>query len=112
MPRALGAAQAAAAGACAFVATPLHCVATMTSVRLPPGGVLRLEPAEADELAADFNRVFDGGGTALDRGADGSLTCVFERGSRLRPRIPSSVVGRDIHEFLPSGPTARCCGVS
>jgi len=99
---ALGAEQSAAAGACAFVATPLHCVATMTSVRLPSGGLLRLEPSEADELAADFNRVFDSGGQRLIA-ADGSLTCVFEREVAATAKDPQQVVGRDIHEFLPSG---------
>jgi len=88
----------------AFVATPVHCVATMTSVRLPPGGLLRLEGAEAALLATDFNRVFADGGQRLVAAPDGSVCCVFDRPVDATSADPVGVVGSDIHGFLPSGP--------
>jgi hypothetical protein len=101
-----GAAGGAAAptGVCAFVATPVHCVATMTSVRLPAGGILRLEAAEAAELAADFNRVFVDGGQRLVAAPDGSISCVFDRAVDATSADPVGIAGNDIHGFLPSGP--------
>ena len=109
-PAALHAALRFGAGASAFrsarayMATPVHCVAAMTNVRLPPGGVLRLESAEAAELADDFNRVFAAGAQRLIAAPDESLCCVFEPGIVATGADPLSVVGHDIHGFLPSGP--------
>ncbi len=99
-----GAGASASRSATAYVATPVHCVAAMTNVRLPPGGVLRLESAEAAELADDFNRVFAAGAQRLIAAPDGSLSCVFESGVMATGADPLSVVGHDIHGFLPSGP--------
>jgi len=99
-----GAGASASRSATAYVATPVHCVAAMTNVRLPPGGVLRLESAEAAELADDFNRVFAAGAQRLIAAPDGSLCCVFESGVMATGADPLSVVGHDIHGFLPSGP--------
>jgi len=99
-----GAGASASPCATAYLATPVHCVAAMTNVRLPPGGVLRLECAEAAELADDFNRVFADGAQRLIAAPDGSLCCVFEREVVAAGADPLSVVGHDIHGFLPSGP--------
>ncbi len=81
----------------------MHCVATMATVRLPQGGVLRLDAAEAAALAADFNRVFVEGGQRLLAAPDGSMCCVFDRPLAATTVDPLEAVGSDIHGFLPSG---------
>ena len=48
-----------------WLATPVHWVAGLDTVRLHPQGLLLLNNAEASELAADFARVFAGSGWAL-----------------------------------------------
>ncbi len=94
-----------AAGA-AYFATPVEYRATMTSVHLPPGGILRLAPAQAAELVRDFNRVFDGGGVRLlaDRGA--ALYCVFDRAVVADTVDPEEVQGLAIGRFQAAGPDA------
>ncbi len=104
---ALGSDAAAEAGdspRTAFVATPLHCVATMTSVHLPPGGVLQLAPAEAAQIAADFKRRFADAQERLIAAPDGSLCCVFDRAVAANSVDPAAMIGSDIHGFLPAGP--------
>jgi hypothetical protein len=94
----------AGSGQSAFMATPVHCVATMSTVHLAADGVLRLEAAEAAELAADFNRRFLDGGQRLVAASDGSLCCVFDHPVNATSADPVDVAGNDIHGFLPSGP--------
>jgi hypothetical protein len=85
------------------VATPLHCVAGMSSVGLPPAGILRLDADEARDFAADFNRRFDGAGhRLLPTPADG-LLCAFERPLLARTLDPERVLGQSIGPYLPTG---------
>jgi hypothetical protein len=90
--------------ACLFAATPVHYEAAMTHVRLPPGGVLALTPAVATELALEFNRVFAEGGQTLFAGRDGSLYCGLAQTIDVPTADPERVAGRDIGEWLPTGP--------
>ena len=92
-----------APGAWVFIATPVNCVAGMSSVSLPPEGILTLEPAEADVLAEDFNRVFSGAGIRLRRGREALLLCLFDAPLHATSTDPDEVLGRDIWEFLPRG---------
>jgi hypothetical protein len=57
----------------AWLATPLHFVAGLTTLHLPAEGVLRLSVLEAEELAQQFARTFGTDGLALHPLADGSL---------------------------------------
>lgn len=57
----------------AWLATPLHFVAGLTTLHLPAEGVLRLSSAEAHELAEEFARTFGADGLALHPLAEGSL---------------------------------------
>jgi hypothetical protein len=100
---ALHAAALDAPGAWVFIATPVHCVAGLSSVSLPAEGILSLEPAEADVLADDFNQVFSGAGVRLRRGREGPLLCLFDTPLRASTTDPDEVRGRDIWEFLPRG---------
>jgi hypothetical protein len=85
------------------VATPVHYVAEMTSVRLSQDGILALTPAGADTLAADFNRVWKGSGIRMTAARSAQLFCSFEREMQVVTRDPEDVLGRHIEEFLPAG---------
>jgi len=102
---ALHAGARAARGAWVCVATPVHLIAGVSSVSMPPDGILDLDPAEADALAEDFNRVFDGAGMRLVRGRDSLLLCSFDTPLRVTAPAPEEVLG-DIWEFLPRGEDA------
>lgn len=90
-------------GAWALVASPVHLVAGMSSVSMAVDGILDLEPAEADLLVADFNRVFDGAGVRLVRGGTAPLLCLFDAPLCATTIDPEEVLGQDIGEFLPHG---------
>ena len=88
------------------VATPVHYVAEMTSVRLGGDGMLSLTPAAADTLAVDFNRVWKGSGIHMTAGRSAQLFCTFDRGMQVVTHDPEHVLGRHIEEFLPTGADA------
>jgi hypothetical protein len=90
-------------GAWALVASPVHLVAGMSSVSMSVDGLLDLEPAEADLLVEDFNRIFDGAGVRLVRGGAAALLCIFDAPLRVTTTDPEEVLGEDIGEFLPRG---------
>jgi len=90
-------------GAWALVASPVHLVAGMRSVSMPADGILDLEPAEADLLVADFNRVFEGAGARLARGRTAPLLCLFDAPLCATTIDPEEVLGEDIGEFVPRG---------
>ena len=94
------------AGSWVCMATPVHLLAGMSSVGMAADGVLEIEPAEADALAADFNRVFGGDGVRLERGRDALLLCGFEAPLRVTMTDPAEVMGRDIWAHLPRGEDA------
>jgi len=88
------------------VATPVHYVAEMTSVRLAADGMLSLTPAGAETLAADFNRVWKGSGIHMVAARSARLFCIFDRDMQVVTRDPEEVLGRHIEEFLPAGADA------
>jgi hypothetical protein len=100
----------AASGAAAFcwvcLATPVHYVADMTSVRLPRHGILSLPLATAVSLAADFNRVWQDSGCRMIAGESAHLYCVFDRTLEVATRDPEEVLERYIEEYLPLGADA------
>jgi len=105
-PAALFAEGAAVDGAWICLATPVHYVAEMTSVRLSPDGILSLNAAAAAALAADFNRVWSDSGIRLAAGAAGHLFCTFDRTLHVTTRDPQEVLDRHIEEYLPVGADA------
>ncbi len=102
---ALSAGACDARGAWVCVATPVHLIAGLSGVSMPPDGILDIEPTEAGALADDFNRVFSGAGMRLHRGRDSLLLCSFDTPVRVAAAAPEEVRG-DIWEFLPSGADA------
>jgi hypothetical protein len=88
------------------MATPVHYVAEMSSVRLPQGGILSLTQAGADTLALDFNRVWNGSGVRLAAGRSAQPYCIFDQALRVTTRDPQDVLGRHIEGYLPTGADA------
>jgi hypothetical protein len=105
-PAALRADGGAADAAWACLATPVHYVAEMTSVRLSEDGILSMKPAAAATLAADFNRVWNGSGVRLLAGKSSSLYCIFDQLLNVTTRDPQDVLDRHIEEYLPTGADA------
>jgi hypothetical protein len=95
-----------APGSWLCVATPVHLLAGMTSIGMAADGVLEIEPVEADALAADFNRVFAGGGVSLERGRDTLLLCRFDGPLRVTTSAPEEAAGHDLWAYLPRGEDA------
>jgi hypothetical protein len=95
-----------AAGSWVCLATPVHLLAGMTSIGMAADGILEIEPAEADGLARDFNRVFEGGGVTLERGRDALLLCRFEQPLQVVTHAPEQAAGHDLWSYLPGGEDA------
>ena len=94
-----------------FIATPVHYLAEMSNVRLAGDGILSLSRAEADALAADFNRVWHDAGIRLICGRSQTprapdLFCVTDRVLDAATRDPEDVLDRHIEDYLPAGPDA------
>ncbi len=102
-PAALLAALGPQDGRTAFLATPVHCTADMTSVHLDADGILPLDGAEAAELARDFNRVLGGAEFRLLASPTGKLFCITDRVIAAAAADPQNALARDIGGFLPTG---------
>jgi hypothetical protein len=104
---ALCADQGPVQGASVFVATPVHYVAEMSNVRLAADGILSLRQAEAEALAAGFNRVWVDAGIRLLAGHRADLFCVVDQPLSAMTSDPEDVLDRHIDDHLPAGAAAR-----
>jgi hypothetical protein len=89
------------------IASPVHYVAEMSSVRLADQGILPLSVGEAEALAADFNRVWNDAGIRLSAGRSAGLFCLFDRQLDAATHDPQNVLGRHIDRYLPEGANAK-----
>jgi hypothetical protein len=85
-----------------FLATPVHYVADMSSVRLPADGILSLSQAEADVLAVDFNCVWQDAGIRLLAGRR-ALYCAVDQALDATTHDPEGVLDQRIDNHLPTG---------
>ena len=85
------------------LAAPVRYIAEMSTVRLPADGILSLRHPEADALAADFNRVWEGAGVRLLAGRLTDLYCVFDQALNATTHDPEDVRDRHIENYLPTG---------
>lgn len=85
------------------LATPVHYVAEMNSVRMAPDGMLSLTPAAAESLASDFNRVLGGDGLRMTATRSALLIGIFDRTPEVATHDPQDVRGRPIEQYLPAG---------
>ena len=88
------------------LATPVHYLAEMTTVRLSQDGILSMSRADAETLALDFNRVWNGSGIRLTAGGSARLYCLFDQSLRVTTRDPQDVLDQHIEEYLPAGADA------
>jgi hypothetical protein len=88
------------------LATPVHYTAEMTSVRMSQDGILSMKRADAETLALDFNRVWNGSGVRLVAGGSARLYCIFDQTLNVTTRDPQDVLDRYIEEYLPAGADA------
>jgi hypothetical protein len=90
-----------------WLATPVHWVAGLDTVRLHPDGLVRLTWEEQQALERDFAAVFEGSGWALR--ATGRRELVLVGGTpqaddAVRSHDPAFWLGADPRSALPSGP--------
>jgi hypothetical protein len=88
------------------LATPVHYVAEMTSVRMSQDGILSMTPAAAEALAMHFNQVWNGSGIRLIAGGSARLYCIFEQTLHVTTHDPQDALDRHIEEYLPAGADA------
>lgn len=91
--------------ASAWFASPVHQVAGLDHLRLHPAGLLRLDPAEAVALAADFANTFGADGLALRPLAGGFLLTGLGRLDATAIE-PARLLGADLRRAPPIGPDA------
>lgn len=85
------------------LATPVHYVAEMNSVRMAEDGMLSLTPAVAETLASDFNRVLGGDGVRMTATRSALLIGIFDRTPEVATHDPQDVRGCSIEQYLPTG---------
>ena len=100
-----GAAVAAGAGQGWWLATPVHFVAGLDTLRLHPSGLLPLPLADQQALAADFARVFAGSGWLLVPSGRRELL-LLGPAAAARTTDPARWLGADPAAGLPAGPGA------
>jgi len=105
-PAALFAEVGAVEGMWVCLATPVHYVAEMTSVRLPRDGILSMQQSAAQLFATDFNRVWKGSGFHLIAGGSAQLYCISDQKIDAATRDPEDVLEQHIEEYLPTGADA------
>lgn len=85
------------------LATPVHYVAEMNSVRMAENGMLSLTPAAAETLASDFNRVLGSDGIRMIATRSAQLIVIFDRSHAAATHDPREVRGQAIEPYLPAG---------
>jgi len=101
--------QATGASSTAWLATPLHRIAGLTTVHLDRRGLLQLSQEEAEALAVDFNRIFGDDPTSplrLHALPGGAL--LLEAGANLVATTtePARLLVSGLEDAMPSGPQA------
>lgn len=88
---------------CAWIATPLHLLAGISSVHLDHRGVLRLTPEEVTQLVQDFAHTFEGSGFTLHALPPSELLLLGPLLPALKTVEPARVIAASLREVQPSG---------
>ncbi len=105
-PAAIAAAALASppAGGSLWLATPVHFIAGLDTVRVHPAGLLQLDAAEQEALQRDFARDFAGSGCHMHvTGRRELLLALPHDAGSVRSDDPSLWLGADPRDGLPSG---------
>jgi hypothetical protein len=86
-----------------WLASPVHFVAGLDTLRLHPAGMLQLDAAEQRELAADFRTVFAGSGWSFHATGRRDLLVSGGAPASLRSHDPGLWLGADPAAGLPAG---------
>jgi hypothetical protein len=86
-----------------WLATPVHFVAGLDTLRLHPAGLLVLDLGEQQALAADFGRVFAGSGWRLHASGRRELLLEGPSSAGVHSGDPARWLGGDPASGLPSG---------
>jgi hypothetical protein len=90
----------------AWIATPVHLIAGLTSVHLDRRSILRLPRTELECLASDFRSTFEGSGFRLEPIGSGDFLMF---GPSMEPALtaePARSLASAVVEVLPRGPGA------
>ena len=106
-----GAPPASAAVVCdrnttAWLATPLHLIASLTSLHLDPRSILQLSPDESAALAEDFNRTFADSPFRLEAVESGALLMRAHGVVDAATTEPARALAGELEASLPRGPDA------
>ncbi len=93
-------------GRMAWLATPVHLVAGLSSVHLDARGLLQVELDARRELAQDFNSVFAESGFRLEALPSASFLMTGPRIEDLDTVEPARILGASVSEVLPEASTA------
>jgi hypothetical protein len=93
-----------------WLATPVHCSASLASVHLEHRGLLKLSAVELAALAADFGKVFEGSEFALLALAGGGFLLTGPAMGDTQGSEPARAVGMSIAAALPQAPALRRLG--
>jgi hypothetical protein len=93
-----------------WLATPVHCIAGLSSLHLDHRGLLKLPMATLEALAADFQTVFRGSDFALEPLASGGFLLVGPSIADAQATEPARCVGMSIAAALPRAPALRRLG--
>ena len=97
---------AALNSAAVIVATPVHYLAEMSNVRLAADGIVALRPAEAEALAAEFNRVWHDADIRMVAGRGAELLCIAGQSLSVATHDPQDALAQHIEIYLPVGKDA------
>ena len=93
-----------------WIASPVHCIAGLSSVHLEHRGLLKLPMATLAALAADFQAVFQGAGFALHPLASGGFLLAGPASDDAHALEPARSVGMNMAAALPRSPALRRLG--
>ncbi len=89
-----------------WLATPVHLLVGIDTLRVHPAGLLHLDASEQQALARDFARVFHGSGWSLHTSGRREMLIASDKGLRARSADPGRWLGADPASGLPVGPDA------
>jgi hypothetical protein len=92
-----------AAARTAWIATPVHLVAGMTSLHLERRSILRPSPAELAGFAADFQSTFQDSGFHLEPLESGDFLMLGPGGLHAQTTEPARSMGGSVADALPGG---------